>query len=583
MIKKFLSYYKPHKKLFTLDMICAFLVAVCNIVYPLIAQNIIKDFAPNRSWQKIVIWCGVLLCIYILKALLNFVIQYWGHIVGVRIQGDMRKDLFTHLQELPFTYLDEHKTGTIMSRIINDLMDISELAHHGPEDIFLSFISLIGAFIMMIIFVHPWLTLIIFCIIPFIVWFAVKRRKAMKNAFKEMREKTGEINAQVESSISGIRVSRAYAASEHEIEKFGIANEAFKKARAGAYKQMGIFSSGMGFFTDFLYLVTILVSGLFLCFNFITTDAFTAAILYITMIISPIRTLIAIFEQIQSGMTGFSRFQEIMNEEKEKESEHPIELSDIQKDIVFENVSFKYKSRDTENDNTEQELVLDHLSLQIEKGKTLALVGPSGGGKTTICHLIPRFYEIIEGKISIDGVDIRDFSLHSLRQNIGIVAQDVFLFGGSVKDNIAYGNLDASMEEIIEAAKKANIHDFIETLEHGYDTYVGERGIKLSGGQKQRISIARAFLKNPPILILDEATSALDTISEMQIQQSLETLSKGRTTIVVAHRLSTIKNADKIIVITKNGIEEEGSHEELLHQNGLYTSLYQYQFKQNDE
>lgn len=579
MIRKFMSYYKPHMRLFLIDMFCALLLATCNFVYPVVAQEITNDYSKDGNWQMIIILCGVLLGIYIIKAILNFIIQYWGHIVGVRIQGDMRRDIFEQLQSLPFTYLDENKTGTIMSRIINDLMDVAELAHHGPEDIFISFVSLIGAFVMMIIFVDYRLSLIVFSIIPLIVWFAVVRRRKMRDAFKEMREKTGEINASVESSISGIRVSRAYAARDHEIKKFHKANEDFKVARAGAYKQMGIFGSGMNFFTDFLYLVIILSSGLFLCAKFIDEGQFVAAILYITMIISPVRTLIAIFEQIQSGMTGFTRFQDIMNEEKEKECDNPITLNSIQKSIKFENVSFKYKSRDHELDDEAQTLVLDKLSLEIEKGTTLALVGPSGGGKTTICHLIPRFYEIIEGTISIDDIDIRNYSLDSLRKNIGMVAQDVFLFGGTVKENIAYGKLDATMDEIIEAAKNANIHEFIETLENGYDTYVGERGVKLSGGQKQRISIARAFLKNPPILILDEATSALDTISEMQIQQALDKLSVGRTTIVVAHRLSTVKNADKIMVITQNGIEEQGTHEELLQNNGLYANLYQYQFK----
>ena len=581
MLKKFISYYRPHLRLFFIDMFCALLLATCNFVYPVVAQQITNDYSKSGNWKMILILCGVLLGIYIIKAILNFIIQYWGHIVGVRIQGDMRKDIFVQLQSLPFTYLDENKTGTIMSRIINDLMDVAELAHHGPEDIFISFVSLIGAFIMMIIFVDYRLSLIVFSIVPLIVWFAVVRRKKMRDSFKQMREKTGEINASVESSISGIRVSRAYAARNHEITKFEKANEAFKVARAGAYKQMGIFGSGMNFFTDFLYLVIILSSGLFLAFNFINEGQFVAAILYITMIISPIRTLIAIFEQIQSGMTGFTRFQEIMNEEKEKECENPIKLENIHDSITFENVSFKYKSRDNALDDEDQTLVLDKLSFSIPVGTTLALVGPSGGGKTTICHLIPRFYEILEGSIKIDNIDVRNYSLESLRNNIGMVAQDVFLFGGTVKENIAYGKLDATMDEIIDAAKQANIHDFIETLENGYDTYVGERGVKLSGGQKQRISIARAFLKNPPILILDEATSALDTISEMQIQQALDKLSVGRTTIVVAHRLSTVKNADRIMVVTKNGIEEDGTHNELLQNNGLYANLYQYQFRQN--
>lgn len=575
MLKKFISYYKPHMRLFIIDLICATTIAICNIAYPRIVQLITGTYAVNKNWQMIIILCVILLCIYILKALLNFVIQYWGHIVGVRIQGDMRRDLFIHLQKLPFTYLDENKTGVIMSRIINDLMDISELAHHGPEDIFISFVTLIASFIMMCIYVNYILALIIFAIIPFIVWFAVIRRRKMKNASRLMREKTGEINAQVESSISGIRVTRAYSARDYEIEKFKTSNENFKKARGEAYKQMGIFGSGMNFFTDFLYLIIILASGLMLSFGKIANDELTAAVLYVAMIISPIRTLVAIFEQIQSGMTGFARFQEIMNEEIEKECENPIILDEFKNQLTFENVSFKYKGKDDDDS-----LVLNDVSFTLKKGTTLALVGPSGGGKTTICHLIPRFYEILSGSIKIDDVDIRNYSLDSLRSNIGIVAQDVFLFSGSIKENIAYGKLDASMDEIIEAARSANIHEFIETLPDGYDTYVGERGVKLSGGQKQRISIARAFLKNPPILILDEATSALDTISELQIQNSLEHLSKGRTTIVVAHRLSTVKKADEIMVITKDGITERGTHEELLNEKGMYANLYQYQFKE---
>lgn len=574
MIKKFLSYYKPHMKLFTIDMICALIVAGCNIAYPIIVDLITQTFIDNIT-MIIILGC-VLLLIYIIKALLNFVIQYWGHILGVRIQGDMRKDIFVQLQSLPFSYLDENKTGTLMSRIVNDLMDISELAHHGPEDLFISLISLIGSFIVMFIFVDYRLSLIVFAIIPLIIWFAAIRRKKMLNSFKEMREKVGEVNASVESSISGIRVSRAYSAKEHEINKFEIANENFKKARSGAYKEMGIFGSGMGFFTDFLYLAIIIASGILIATNKANFEVATA-LSCIMIVISPIRTLIAIFEQIQSGMTGFTRFQEIMDEDKEKECENPITLTGINNDITFTNVSFKYKTNDENSSN----LVLNNVSFKIEKGTTLALVGPSGGGKTTICHLIPRFYEILDGSIQIDGTDIRDFSLKSLRDNIGIVAQDVFLFGGTVRENIAYGKLDATLEEIIEAAKRANIHEFIMTLENGYDTHVGERGVKLSGGQKQRISIARAFLKNPPILILDEATSALDTISEMQIQKSLEDLSAGRTTIVVAHRLSTVKNADSIMVITHEGIEESGTHEELLEKNGLYANLYLYQFRQN--
>ena len=576
MLKKFCKYYKPHMPLFIFDMFCALLVALCNLVYPYLTQDIIKDYAPNKNLTALLISGAVLLGIYILKAILNFIIQNYGHWLGVYIQADMRTELFKKLQQLPFSYFDDNKTGTIMSRIVNDLQEITELAHHGPEDIFLSFVTLIGAGVLMCLRVDPLLTGIIFAAVPFIVIFAVVRRKHMTTAWKQTRIETGEINASVESSISGIRVSKAYTAMEHEIDKFEKANVKYQIARKKAYKQMGIFGSGMGFFNDFLYLLALLAGSLFWYYGRINADGFAACILYITMIINPIRTLVSIFEQIQNGMTGFSRFQEILNLDNELEPENPIILSEFNDEIKYTNVSFKYNVK---KDDIEQKLILNNLNLTIKKGQTVALVGPTGGGKTTICHILPRFYEILDGSITIDGKDIREFSLESLRSKIGIVAQDVFLFGGTIKDNISYGNLDASMEQIIEAAKAANIHDFIMTLEHGYDTEVGDRGVKLSGGQKQRVSIARAFLKNPPILILDEATSALDNVTEMQIQQALENLSTGRTTIVVAHRLSTVKNADKIVVITNEGIMEEGTHEELIAKKGIYEGLYQYQFK----
>lgn len=576
MLKKFCKYYKPHMPLFIFDMFCALLVALCNLVYPYITQDIIKDYAPNKNLQALIISGAVLLGIYILKAILNYIIQNYGHWLGVYIQADMRSELFKKIQQLPFTYFDDNKTGTIMSRLVNDLQEITELAHHGPEDIFLSLVTLIGAGILMCLRVDPLLTLIIFSAVPFIVIFAVVRRKHMTAAWKQTRIETGEINASVESSISGIRVSKAYTAMSHEIDKFNKANVKYQAARKKAYKQMGIFSSGMGFFNDFLYLLALIAGSIFWYYDRINADGFAAAILYITMIINPIRTLVSIFEQIQNGMTGFSRFQEILNLDNELEPKNPVTLNDFIDEIKYNNVSFKYNIK---TDDEEQKMILNNLSLTIKKGQTIALVGPTGGGKTTICHLLPRFYEILDGSITIDGVDIRDFSLTSLRTKIGIVAQDVFLFAGTIKENIAYGRLDATDEEIIEAARLANIHDFVMTLEDGYDTYVGERGIKLSGGQKQRVSIARAFLKNPPILILDEATSALDNVTEMQIQQALERLSTGRTTIVVAHRLSTVKNADKIVVITSEGILEEGTHEELIAKKGIYENLYQYQFK----
>ena len=573
MIKKFIKYYKPHMKLFLFDMFCAFLVSLCNMFYPVIAKNIINKYVPNKEIQLIIIWCATLLVIYIVKMILNYIIQYWGHIVGVRMQADMRHDLFSHLERLPFSYFDENKTGTIMSRIINDLQDVTELAHHGPEDVFLSIMTLIGACILMATTVNPYLTIIVFSVIPIIVAYAVFTRKGMRAAWKKMREETGAINATVESSVSGIRVSKAYTATKNEIEKFDNSNVDYQKARAHAYKWMGIFGSGMGFFTDFLYLLVLFSGGLFFYFEKIDIGEFTAYILYITMIINPIRTLINIFEQIQNGLTGFQRFQEVMDIPVEVEDENAVELKEFNKEIKFNDVSFRY------NKEGNSRIILDHISFEVKKGETLALVGPTGAGKTTICHLLPRFYEIDDGSITIDDLDIRNVTRYSLRKKIGIVAQDVFLFSGTIYDNIIYGNFNATFEEVVEASKKANIYDFIMSLEKGFDTYVGERGVKLSGGQKQRISIARAFLKNPDILILDEATSSLDNQTEVQIQKSLEELSCGRTTIVVAHRLSTVKNANKIIVIDREGIEEEGTHDELISKNGIYATLYQYQFK----
>lgn len=581
MIRQFIRYYKPHRKLFFLDMLCAFVVAVCDLFYPIIAGNIINDYVPNQNIRLLLVWAGVLLLIYVLKAALNWFIQYWGHIVGVRMQGDMRRDVFAHLQKLPFSYFDENKTGTIMSRIINDMMDISELAHHGPEDLFISAISLIGAFIILCTINVP-LTLIIFVTIPFIVLFSIKMRTSMNSAFKRTREEIAEVNASLENSIAGIRVSRAYTGSDREQVKFDKNNEAFKKARAAAYKVMANFFSGMGLFTDLLYLLVLVAGGLFYFYGWIGTGEFVQFLLFITMFLNPIKRLVQFYEQLQNGMTGFARFRELMEVQPEEEAPDAVEVEQVHGDIEFHDVSFRYESLLKGEDSAEEDktqMVIDHLSLKIGQGKTIALVGPSGGGKTTLCHLIPRFYEITDGAITIDGQDIRSITRTSLRSQIGMVAQDVFLFTGTVRDNIAYGRWDATEEEIIDAAKKANIHDYIMSMPEGYDTYIGERGVKLSGGQKQRVSIARVFLKNPAILILDEATSALDNATEMLIQNALEELARGRTCIVVAHRLSTIKNADEIVVITDAGIQEQGDHETLLEQNGIYAGLYQYQFR----
>lgn len=576
MIRRFAPYYKPHIKLFLLDITCAFLIAVCNLVYPFITKEIINIYVPQRELNMILIWGGVLLAIYIIKALLNYVLTYWGHMVGVKIQADMRRDLFQKLQRLPFTFFDKNRTGHITSRVINDLMDISEVAHHGPEDIFLSLITMIGSFVVLAT-INWKLSLIVFAVIPFIIIFTAKTRVNQRKAFRLMRIKTGEINAEVESSIEGIRVAKAYVQEEHELEKFQASSIRFQEARAQAYKEMGIFHSGMQFFADILYLIVLVAGGYFFYKGHIDDGEFAAYIIYIMMLINPIRTLVNTYEQIQNGMSGFVRFLEVMDmkEEPQPTKEQEKTLDGFHDRISFEDVSFTYQHEETEKD-----YVLSHLSFDIKKGKVIALVGPSGGGKTTICHLIPRFYEIDDGKITIDGIDIRDITTQNLRKRIGIVAQDVFLFPGSILENIAYGNENASKEEIMDAAKKANIHEFIMALDKGYDTEVGERGVMLSGGQKQRISIARAFLKNPDILILDEATSALDNMTEMQIQNALYQLQKGRTTIVVAHRLSTVKNADEIIVLTENGIVEKGTHEDLIAKNGIYAELYQYQFKE---
>ncbi len=567
MIKKFFSYYRPHMGLFIIDMICAFLVAVCNLFFPFVTGNIISVYIPDKRLDLVLVWCGVLLFVYVFKAFLAYVIQYWGHVMGVRIQGDMRKDFFHHIELLPFSYFDNNKTGAIMSRIVNDLFEISELAHHGPEDLFLSAITLVGALVL-IALINPWLALIVAAIVPFMCWFAVVQRRKQKAAFARMREETGEINAEAESAISGIRVAKAYTAEEHEIAKFDVANCNYQEARSRAYKSMGVFNSGMGLFTDVLYLVALLAGGLFFYYNKIDVGQLTSYILYVTMITSPIRTLTAIFEQIQNGMTGFARFYEVMNELVETDDPDAQHVDKLCGDIEFKHVDFAY------DNGNEQKQVLTDVCFSVKHGETVALVGPSGGGKTTMCHLIPRFYEVTNGVITIDGRDITKINRQDLRRNIGIVQQDVFLFGGTIFENIAYGNFDATREEVIAAAKRAKIHDYVMSLPDGYETMVGERGVKLSGGQKQRISIARAFLKNPPILILDEATSALDNVTEMQIQDALAELSQGRTTLVVAHRLSTVKNADEIMVVTADGIAEQGTHEQLMQLHGMYAELY---------
>lgn len=572
LIRRFIPYYKPNMKLFVTDMICAFLISVFNLVYPYITKEIINNYVPNKLIEWLIASAVALLVFYVIKAFLNYFLQYWGHLVGVRMQKAMRSELFGHLEKMPLSYFDENKTGVIMSRITNDLFEISELAHHGPEDVFLSLITVAGALIIMFTY-NVYLALILLVLLPSILIYSVLMRKRFLKVFGEMRVVQGEINSDVESAVSGIRVARAYTAEEHEKAKFEKGNDNFANCKKKQYKVMGEYFSSMRFLLDFLYFAMILAGGMFLYYDLIDNGEFTAFVLYISVLINPIWTLTNIYEQIQEGLTGFKRFCQIMDIPTEPESENATDCGRLRGDILFDNVTFGYK-----NDDSDAK-VIDGFTCKIDAGKTVALVGPSGGGKTTLCHLIPRFYEIDGGAISIDGTDIRDMKRVALRKNIGIVQQDVFLFNGTIKENIAYGNFEASDEEIIQAAKRANIHDYILTLPDGYDTNVGERGVKLSGGQKQRISIARAFLKNPPILILDEATSALDNATEMQIQDALSSLSDGRTTIVVAHRLSTVKNADEIIVITPNGIEERGTHEELIAKGGMYKELYDYQFK----
>lgn len=564
MIKDFIKYYAPYKKLFFLDLLAAFLFSVCNLVYPMITRDIMNDVVPNKDLRMLIVFGIILLVIFIFKAVLNHFMQYWGHVVGVRMQGDMRSYVFTHLQKLPNSYFDNNKTGVTMSRIINDLMEVSELAHHGPEDLFISAVMLVGSFFILLN-INISLTLIIFAILPLLIWFAINQRKRMNKAFMETRVKTGDVNATLENSIAGMKVTKSFCNESEELKKFNKSNNIFKFARESAYKVMADYFSGMNLFMDILELIVLIAGGYFTYLGKINLGDFTAYLLYVKMFIEPIKKLINFTEQYQSGMTGFERFMEIIHEDTEKEIEDPIELKDVKGNINIENISFTYEDKKE---------VLKGLNLSIEAGKTVALVGPSGGGKTTLCSLIPRFYDFDQGDIKIDGISVKDVSLKSLRKNIGVVQQDVFLFTGTIRDNIICAKPDATNEEIVEAAKKARIHDFIESLPEGYDTYIGERGVKLSGGQKQRISISRIFLKNPPIIILDEATSALDNVTEREIQASLEELSKDRTNLVVAHRLSTIKNADQIVVLTKEGIAESGTHDELINKDGVYSKLH---------
>ena len=587
MLKRFIRYYKPYKGMFTLDMTASLLIAVIGMVYPILTNRILRNIVPDSNLEEmrkitlIIILGAILVACYFIRMGLRYFVQYYGHVIGVKMQADMRREMFTKLEKLPFSYYDEHETGKIMSRMTNDLMDVSELAHHGPENFFICGISLILSLIYL--FYLNWIfALVILGCVPLLVIITLIVRKRMRDAFMETRKNVAEINGALESSISGIRVTKAFTNQDKELEKFEVGNKKYVKSRSYAYKAMGIYSSTTTFVTDLFNVALLVGGGILAAYGMLDIPEYVTFVVSVSLFISPLTTLINFVEQYQNGVTGFRRFVEIVDEEEEKTKENAKAYDTLKGEIEFHDVSFGYHNKDYKDDieyQEEKKEVLSHVSFKLDVGKTIALVGPSGGGKTTICHLIPNFYQCTEGYISIDGIPINEITFDSLRRNIGIVQQDVFLFNGSIKDNILYGKLDASMDEVILAAKRANIHDYITSLDHGYDTEIGERGVRLSGGQKQRLSIARVFLKNPSILILDEATSALDNATEIMIQASLDELCKGRTTIVVAHRLSTIRNADEILVVMDGIIKERGTHEELLLLDGEYKKLYLAQFK----
>ena len=570
-LRRFLAYYKPHIGLFIMDLACALTVAAVDVAFPLVTQYILRTLLPAMVLDSALVRTFVLLivclvCAYLVRACLQFIIGYWGHRLGTFIEADMRRDIFTHIQTLPFAFYDRIRTGKLLSRVTNDLFEVTELAHHGPEDVLISTMTILGAFIAM--FIIEWrIALCMLILLPVIIYFVMHTRLKMRRTSRLVKERMAEINADIESSISGARTAKAFANETYEIQKFEKGNKNFLSAKKDFYRVMATFNSGTEFFLA-MFNVAVLASGGYLIYkrqlDTVTLITFT---LYISTFTSPIKRLASFAEQYMIGMAGFTRFLEIMDTKPAIEDKpDAIPLRDVKGDIAFSHVSFAY---------SEGQQVLQDVNLSIPAGRTLALVGPSGGGKTTLCHLLLRFYDIREGSITIDGHDIRDVTMRSLRENVGIVQQDVFLFADSILENIRYGRLDATDAEVVEAAKRAHIHEEIMTFPDGYLTNVGERGMLLSGGQKQRVSIARLFLKNPPVLILDEATSALDTLTEADIQHSFDELSQGRTTLVIAHRLSTVQNADEIVVIDEHGIQERGTHESLLAQNGLYAGFYQ--------
>ena len=573
-IKRFARYYKPHIGLFLLDIGCATLVAAVDVAFPLLTNYLLKKLFPEieqtGAHNLIVLFAILIAAIftaYILRAVMLYIVNYWGHLFGVRVEADMRRDIFSHIQTLPFSFYDKIRTGKLLSRATTDLFEISELAHHGPEDLLISSLTVLGAFVAMF-FIEWRIALAMLLLMPFCIYFVMKARFSMKSTSKAVKEQIANINAGIESSISGARVAKAFANEEYEIEKFEEGNNAFLHAKNRFYQTMAIFNSGTEFFIALFNVVVLLTGGILIIkkagFSSLT---FITFMLYVSAFTSPLKRFASFFEQYMMGMAGFTRFLEILDTKSDiVDRENAIEVQNVKGKIEFRDVGFHYEGG---------RQVLDHVNLTIEPGKKLALVGPSGGGKTTMCHLLMRFYDVMEGAILVDDVDIRDYTQESLRRNIGIVQQDVFLFAGSILENIRYGRLDATDEEVVQAAIRAHIHDEIMRFPDQYQTEVGERGVKLSGGQKQRISVARLFLKNPPILILDEATSALDTVTEYDIQKSFDELAEGRTTLIIAHRLSTVRNADEIIVIDQSGIRERGSHDELIAQNGLYATFYQ--------
>ena len=564
-LKLFLSYYKAHWKLFVGDMICALIVALVDTVFPMMSKYTLDSIIPTFELSLLLKMILIMTLMYIVRAVAFWFINYWGHVFGTKVEADMRRDIFSHIENQDFAFFDNHRTGKIMSRVTNDLFEVTELAHHGPEDLFISILTLLGSFIMLLS-IRIELAIIVFCYIPLLLFFTIQSRKNMGKSSRAVKEKTAEINTVLESSISGVRVTKAFANENFEINRFEKGNSDFKKAKKQFYNAMSTFHVKLEFPINLLNVIILAVGGYFIMKGEMSMSDLVAANLFVAAFVQPIKRLTNFVEQYTSGMAGFNRFMEIMETKPViQEVENAINVEEIKGNISYANVSFSY------GNNIE---VLSNINLEIEKGKTFAFVGTSGAGKTTLCHLLPRFYEATSGEILIDNIPIRNMSLKSLRQQIGLVQQDVFLFAGTIKENIAYGKIGATDEDIIEAAKAAEIHEDIMKMPNGYDTLVGERGIKLSGGQKQRVSIARIFLKNPPILILDEATSSLDSVTEEKIQESFDKLSKGRTTLVIAHRLSTIKNADKIVVIGKDGILESGTHSELLAKDGVYAELY---------